>query len=266
MLRIMRTQRLPLSAFHEKFAVQLNDTHPAIAVAELMRLLVDVHDMAWDEAWAITRRSFAYTNHTLLPEALERWPLPLFGRVLPRHLEIIYEINAAFMTELRERFPGEDDLLSRLSLIDEHGERRVEQRERHALQQADLHVREAEVLLDRADQQVDDLAVDERDDARDAEHEHHPPRVRGAIRADRRRSSPVQGDRIARIHRCSPWPRIQAAARSAIIIVAPFVLPLIGAGMMEASTTLSRSMPRTRSCGSTTESASAPIRQVPIGW
>ena len=125
MLRIMRTQRLPLSAFHEKFAVQLNDTHPAIAVAELMRLLVDVHDMAWDEAWAITRRSFAYTNHTLLPEALERWPLPLFGRVLPRHLEIIYEINAAFMTELRERFPGEDDLLSRLSLIDEHGERYV---------------------------------------------------------------------------------------------------------------------------------------------
>ena len=125
MLRIMRTQRLPLTDFHGKFAVQLNDTHPAIAVAELMRLLVDEHGMAWDEAWAITRRSFAYTNHTLLPEALERWPLGLFGRVLPRHLEIIYGINAQFMAELRERFPGEDGLLSRLSLIDEHGERHV---------------------------------------------------------------------------------------------------------------------------------------------
>jgi starch phosphorylase len=125
MLRIMHTQRLPLTAFHEKFAVQLNDTHPAIAVAELMRLLVDVHGMAWDEAWAITRRSFAYTNHTLLPEALERWPLALLGRVLPRHLEIVYEINAQFMAEVRERFPGEDGLLSRLSLIDEHGERHV---------------------------------------------------------------------------------------------------------------------------------------------
>jgi starch phosphorylase len=125
MLRIMRTQRLPLPSFHEKFAVQLNDTHPAIAVAELMRLLVDVHGMEWDAAWDITQRSFGYTNHTLLPEALERWPLPLFGRVLPRHLEIIFEINAQFMKALRERFPGEDELHSRMSLIDEHGERYV---------------------------------------------------------------------------------------------------------------------------------------------
>ena len=125
MLRIMHTQRLPLTAFHEKFAVQLNDTHPAIAVAELMRLLVDVHGMAWDEAWAITRRSFAYTNHTLLPEALERWPLGLFARVLPRHLEIIYDINDDFLAEVRTRFPGNDALVSRMSLIDEHGERYV---------------------------------------------------------------------------------------------------------------------------------------------
>ena len=86
MLRILRTQKLPVNQFHEKFAVQLNDTHPAIAIAELMRLLVDEHCCDWEEAWSITRRTFAYTNHTLLPEALERWPLAVFGRVLPRHL------------------------------------------------------------------------------------------------------------------------------------------------------------------------------------
>ena len=125
MLRIMRTQRLPLAAFHEKFAIQLNDTHPAIAVAELMRLLVDEQGIEWDEAWEITRRSLAYTNHTLLPEALERWPLELFGRILPRHLEIIYEVNDAFLDEVRARFPGDEALISRISLIDEHGERYV---------------------------------------------------------------------------------------------------------------------------------------------
>ena len=125
MLRIMRTQRLPLAAFHEKFAIQLNDTHPAIAVAELMRLLVDEQGIEWDEAWEITRRSLAYTNHTLLPEALERWPLELFDRILPRHLEIIYEVNDAFLDEVRARFPGDEALISRISLIDEHGERYV---------------------------------------------------------------------------------------------------------------------------------------------
>jgi glycogen phosphorylase len=125
MLRIMRTQRLPLWRFHEKFAIQLNDTHPAIAVAELMRLLVDEQGIEWNEAWEITRQSLAYTNHTLLPEALERWPLALFGRVLPRHLEIIYEINAVFLDEVRRRFPGDDALLARMSVIDEHGERYV---------------------------------------------------------------------------------------------------------------------------------------------
>jgi starch phosphorylase len=125
MLRIMHTQRLPLERFHEKFSIQLNDTHPAIAVAELMRLLVDENGFEWDDAWEITRKSLAYTNHTLLPEALERWPLDLFERVLPRHLEIIYEINAAFLAEVRARFPNDEGLISRVSLIDEHGGRSV---------------------------------------------------------------------------------------------------------------------------------------------
>jgi glycogen phosphorylase len=125
MLRILKIQRLPVEKFHEKFAIQLNDTHPAIAVAELMRLLVDEHVMAWDEAWSITTRSLAYTNHTLLPEALECWPLDLFKRVLPRHLEIIYEINARFLDEVRIRFLGDEERLARLSLIDENGERYV---------------------------------------------------------------------------------------------------------------------------------------------
>ncbi|HEY5758874.1 MAG TPA: glycogen/starch/alpha-glucan family phosphorylase, partial [Steroidobacter sp.] len=125
MMRIMRVQKLPLERFHEKFAVQLNDTHPAIAVAELMRLLVDEQVVPWDQAWAITCRTFSYTNHTLLPEALECWPLELFKAVLPRHLDIIYEINARFLDEVRIRFYGDESRLSRLSLIDEHGERYV---------------------------------------------------------------------------------------------------------------------------------------------
>jgi len=125
MLRLLATQGLPVTRFHEKFTVQLNDTHPAVGIAELMRLLIDDHDLAWDEAWHITRRAFAYTNHTLLPEALEQWPLPLFQRILPRHLEIIYEINARFLDEVRIRFYGDESRLARLSLISEHGERHV---------------------------------------------------------------------------------------------------------------------------------------------
>ncbi|HKT74785.1 MAG TPA: glycogen/starch/alpha-glucan phosphorylase [Steroidobacteraceae bacterium] len=125
MLRILRVQQIPLSRFHEKFAVQLNDTHPAVAIAELMRLLVDENGLDWDVAWSITTRTFAYTNHTLLPEALERWPIAVFSKVLPRHLEIIYEINARFLDEVRIRFFGDDARISRLSLIDEHGERYV---------------------------------------------------------------------------------------------------------------------------------------------
>ncbi len=111
--------------FHEKWAVQLNDTHPAVAVAELMRLLVDEHSLGWDKAWRITRATFAYTNHTLLPEALEKWSVELFGRLLPRHLEIIYEINRRFLDKVRRKFPEDEARLARLSLIDEAGGRHV---------------------------------------------------------------------------------------------------------------------------------------------
>ena len=113
------------ATFHEKWAVQLNDTHPAVAVAELMRLLVDDHRLGWDEAWTITRKTFAYTNHTLLPEALEKWSVGLFGKLLPRHLEIVYEINRRFLDEVRAKFPGDDARVARLSIIDETGPRYV---------------------------------------------------------------------------------------------------------------------------------------------
>ena len=106
-------------------AVQMNDTHPSIAVAELMRLLVDDHGLDWEPAWEITRAVLAYTNHTLLPEALECWPLALFCSVLPRHLEIICEINRRFLQEVRQRFPGDEERVQRLSLIDERGDRCV---------------------------------------------------------------------------------------------------------------------------------------------
>jgi starch phosphorylase len=122
-LHLMRGKKL--DEFHSYWTAQLNDTHPSIAVAELMRLLVDEHLMDWDQAWAITERTCAYTNHTLLSEALEKWPLPLFGKLLPRHLEIIYEINRRFLDELRSRFPGDGELLRRLSLIEEAGEKYV---------------------------------------------------------------------------------------------------------------------------------------------
>ncbi len=125
MFRILLGQGIPLEQFHEKFAVQLNDTHPSIAVAELMRLLVDTYHMDWDQAWSITQRTFAYTNHTLLPEALEQWPVELFGRLLPRHLELIYEINHRFLDEVRIKFPGDEARLVRLSLINDRGERSI---------------------------------------------------------------------------------------------------------------------------------------------
>ncbi|WP_404786232.1 glycogen/starch/alpha-glucan phosphorylase [Altericista sp. CCNU0014] len=125
LIRILAGQNFPVARFHEKFALQLNDTHPAIAIAELMRLLLDREQMDWDAAWAIVQQSFAYTNHTLLPEALEKWPIAMFGSLLPRHLEIIYEINSRFLDEVRLRFPGDNDRLARLSLIDESGERYV---------------------------------------------------------------------------------------------------------------------------------------------
>lgn len=125
MIRIHLSRGHQLNTFDEKFALQLNDTHPAIAVAELMRLLVDEHDMEWALAWKITQNTFAYTNHTLLPEALEQWSVSLFRRVLPRHLEIIYEINRRFLDEVRIQFPNDHDRLRRLSLIDERGDRFV---------------------------------------------------------------------------------------------------------------------------------------------
>jgi len=99
--------------------VQMNDTHPALAVAELMRCLVDEENVPWDVAWDVTVRTLAYTNHTLLPEALEKWPIPLFERVLPRHLQIVYEINARFLRHVAEVFPGDPDRIQRLSLIEE---------------------------------------------------------------------------------------------------------------------------------------------------
>ena len=116
---------LPLDQFDERFAVQLNDTHPAIGVAELMRLLVDEHGVDWDVAWDTTVRTFGYTNHTLMSEALETWPVSLFERLLPRHLEIIYEINHRLLQEVRRAFPGDEGRVQRMSLIDDGGERRV---------------------------------------------------------------------------------------------------------------------------------------------
>jgi starch phosphorylase len=114
-----------VESLHEKYAAQLNDTHPALAIAEAMRLLVDEHLLPWDEAWGITQALFGYTNHTLLPEALETWTLPLFGRMLPRHLEIVFEINHRFLIEVRRRFPGDEARIARLSLIDEAGDKSV---------------------------------------------------------------------------------------------------------------------------------------------
>ncbi|MEO5660393.1 MAG: glycogen/starch/alpha-glucan family phosphorylase, partial [Polaromonas sp.] len=109
----------------DKVAIHLNDTHPAIGVAELMRLLCDEHEMPWDQAWQLCGKTFSYTNHTLMPEALETWPVSLIQHVLPRHLEIIFRINKEFLASAARHRPGDNDYLARLSLIDEHGERRV---------------------------------------------------------------------------------------------------------------------------------------------
>jgi starch phosphorylase len=124
-IRIHLREGDSIEALDKKFAMQLNDTHPSIAIAEMMRLLIDEHDVEWDKAWALTRSIFAYTNHTLLPEALERWKLSMFADLLPRHTEIIFEINRRFLDDIRARFPGDEGLIQRLSLIDEAGERYV---------------------------------------------------------------------------------------------------------------------------------------------
>jgi starch phosphorylase len=109
----------------DKAAIQLNDTHPAVSVAELMRILIDIHNLEFDEAWDITRRTFGYTNHTLLPEALESWPVPLFERLLPRHMQLVYAINAKLLIEARRVANFDDGAISAISLIDENGDRRV---------------------------------------------------------------------------------------------------------------------------------------------
>lgn len=156
MIRIHLQREQTPHSFPEKYAVQLNDTHPSLAIPELMRLLVDEHLMDWDTAWDITQRTFGYTNHTLLPEALERWPVGLIARLLPRHLEIIYEINRRFLDEVRLRYPGDERRVERLSLIGESGERDVRMAHlacvgSHAINGvAELHTRllEREVLPD----------------------------------------------------------------------------------------------------------------------
>ena len=124
-LRIQKTQQRQLAELHRNFAIQMNDTHPAIAVAELMRLLVDENELEWETAWHVTQHALSYTNHTLLPEALEQWPESLFGALLPRHLEIIDEINQRHLENVRQRFPGDLERVKRLSLIGEGGEKSV---------------------------------------------------------------------------------------------------------------------------------------------
>lgn len=111
--------------FPDRVAIQINDTHPSIGIAELMRLLVDEHNLGWEQAWEITQKSFGYTNHTILPEALERWPVGMFGRLLPRHLEIIFEINQRFLNQVRAQYPGDGDRAARLSLIEEGTEKKI---------------------------------------------------------------------------------------------------------------------------------------------
>jgi starch phosphorylase len=109
----------------DKVAIQLNDTHPSVAIPELMRVLLDLHGLEWDRAWEITRRTFSYTNHTLMPEALETWPVELFRQILPRHLEIIYDINHRFLEETRRRRPADTECLGRVSIVDEAAGRRL---------------------------------------------------------------------------------------------------------------------------------------------
>ena len=124
-IRRFRFRNSDWEAFPDKVVIQLNDTHPVLAIPELMRLLVDENGVGWEQAWSITRRTFAYTCHTLLPEALETWPVPMFGRPLPRHLQIIYALNHLFLQDVRARYPGDDERIARMSLIQEDPERRV---------------------------------------------------------------------------------------------------------------------------------------------
>ena len=124
-LRVQKLRGFTIDDLPSSFALQMNDTHPAIAVAELMRLLIDEFNVDWDRAWNITQKTLSYTNHTLLPEALEKWALSLFASLLPRHLEIIYEINSRFLNEVKIKCNGDDTIVRRVSIIDEEGERYV---------------------------------------------------------------------------------------------------------------------------------------------
>ena len=125
LVRRFRRHNSDWSALPAKVAIQLNDTHPSLAVPELMRILLDEAQLGWDQAWDLARLTLAYTNHTLLPEALEKWPLPWFALLLPRHLEIILEINRRLIEEVRTRFPGDDGRIGRVSLIEEGAERKI---------------------------------------------------------------------------------------------------------------------------------------------
>jgi len=125
MLRNLDHRGIPVQEFPDHWAVQLNDTHPAIAVAELMRLLIDDKHLDWADAWDITSRALSYTNHTLLPEALEKWGVDLFSNLLPRHYELICEINRRFLQQVRLKFPGNDQILRKVSIIDEEGRKTV---------------------------------------------------------------------------------------------------------------------------------------------
>ncbi len=120
-----KTHSENFESFPEHVAIQLNDTHPSIAIPELMRIFVDEEDLEWNEAWSITTRVFAYTNHTVLPEALERWSVDLMGRLLPRHMEIIYEINDLFLESVKKQFPDDADLLRRISFIEENDHKQI---------------------------------------------------------------------------------------------------------------------------------------------
>lgn len=124
-LRRFKKTREDFRELPDKAAIQMNDTHPALAIPELMRILVDCEQLAWDEAWEITEATFAYTNHTLMPEALEVWPEYLLGRVLPRHLQIIHEINRRFLQKISARFPGDTEKLRRMSIVETNGESRI---------------------------------------------------------------------------------------------------------------------------------------------
>ena len=125
LVRRFRRTNSDWAAFPQKVAIQLNDTHPTMAIPELMRILLDDEHLGWDEAWDITQKTFAYTNHTLLPEALEKWPLAWFEDMLPRHLEIIYEINRRLLHTVRNQFPGDEGLVQRVSLVDEDAGRKI---------------------------------------------------------------------------------------------------------------------------------------------